>query len=98
MEPATGSGMSTIDADAALINDAAFLEELQQFDRQAEPVAPAIHSRTFSDAFDALERGLPTQADSHLPDAPQQDFAPVYGPKGTGFAGTNPAERGTPFV
>ena len=44
MEPATGSGMSTIDADAALINDAAFLEELQQFDRQAEPVAPALQT------------------------------------------------------
>ena len=68
---------SSSSGDLSLINDAEFLEELEQFDPVNErTLGPKAHSRTtYADAFGAHESGLPTNAGAPEHSAPEKSAA-----------------------
>ena len=70
---------TTTAEEASLINDAEFLDELEQFAREDEYVAKAdadAPSVTYADAFDALEIGLPMDSAAPPTGAPHHERAP----------------------
>ena len=93
--------------EASLINDAVFLDELEQFARADEHVPRAdadAASLTYADAFAALETGLPMDSAAppigvpHHERAPHEDRAPLgesYEPPSERPA---PADRRVPFI
>ena len=64
-------------ADASLISDVEFLEELE---RQEHASEPALDSGVYEDAFDALEAGLPVTRGAAPVMVPHHERAPVREP------------------
>ena len=60
---------TTIAAEEPLINNAQFLEELERLEHVPDP---GFDSRSYADAFDALERGLPMDPSAREADAPER--------------------------
>jgi hypothetical protein len=57
--------------EAALINDAQFLDELEGFEHREHSPDPSLETHEYVDAFDALESGLPMQPVAGYASQPQ---------------------------
>ncbi len=90
---------TTTAAEASLINDVEFLHELECFEHVEEQAPdPGLDSRTFDDAFDALESGLPlTHAAQHF-EVPHHERAPIGEPHKPSVERPVPAEIHIPFI
>ena len=85
----------------ALINDSEFLQELEQFERNPDPIRSAGRSGADPrpadpDGFAALDSGLPIEAGSFQDLAPFDDLGPVDDPSDADVSTrrrTPPAQR-----
>ena len=70
---------TTTDAELSLINDAEFLDELEQFAAGDERMVAAVPQErgAYDDAFDALEDGLPSDTFAAADLASPHEFIPV---------------------
>lgn len=79
MKSAVLPAMSPITAaEASLINDVEFLEELEQSEHVNERTADSgFWAPKYADAFDGLESGLPTDSTAHRIVEPQDEPTPI---------------------
>ena len=92
--------MSTTNAaEASLINDVEFLDELERFEHAAEHAPdPGLDSRTYADAFDALEAGLPMNRNAYPAEVPHHERAPTDEPQATASEDPAPVEQRISFM
>ena len=67
--------MSTTADEAALINDAQFLDELETW---ADVPEPELASQTYDEGYDALDIGLPLSPDADPTGAPHDERPAVH--------------------
>jgi hypothetical protein len=90
---------TTTAADASLINGVEFLDELERFEQLDERAAdPGLDSRTYADAFDELESGLPMDPAARQTDAPRHERAPIDEPYEPLVDMPRPADQHIPFI
>jgi hypothetical protein len=89
----------TTAAEASLINDVEFLDELERFQHVNEHVPDSgLGTRTFDDAFDALESGLPLSHAVQPFEVPHHERAPIGEPHDPPVEQPVPAEMHIPFM
>jgi hypothetical protein len=90
---------TTTAAEASLINDVEFLDELERFEHVAERAPDSgLDSRTFDDAFDALESGLPLSHTAQRFEAPHHERVPIGEPHEPSVERPVPPEVHIPFM
>jgi hypothetical protein len=70
---------TTTSAEQSLINGSEFLDELGQFSNAAEErvVQPLEQRETYLDAFEALDSGLPADANALVAESPRRGHAAI---------------------